>query len=57
MTMKKTKQIKKEIATGKRQVKVFSHKYRNMAFIANVGYNKGSFMQRYSLKKQSKKKD
>ena len=56
MDVKKRKQIKKEIATGKKQVKVFRWKNSNLAFEGHVGANVGSVMERHSLKKHSQKK-
>ena len=52
---KKRKQIKKEIATGKRQVKALRWKNSNLAFEGYVGTNVGSVMERHSLKKHPKK--
>ena len=56
MDTKKVKQIKKEIITGKKQVKAFRWKNSNLAFEGHVRANVGSVMERHSLKENSKKK-
>jgi hypothetical protein len=57
VSKKKRKQIKKEVATGIRQVKAFRWKNSNLAFEGHVGSNVGSVIERHSLKKHSKKKE
>jgi hypothetical protein len=49
---KKRKQIKKEAATGIRQVKAFRWKNSNLAFEGHVGPNVGSVIERHSKKKE-----
>ncbi len=56
MDVKKRKRIKKEIATGKKQVKALKWKNSNLAFEGHVGANVGSVMERHSLKKHAKKR-